>query len=248
MKTTAVIVDDEALARSLILEYLLNHPRIEVIGQCDNGEDAIEIVDDLKPDILFLDVQMPGCNGFEVLERLDHIPIVIFSTAYSEYALKAFEVSAVDYLLKPYTRSRFDKAVSNALARKSPDSGMPTELMDLMGALGRNRSYSARLFVKTQDRMVPIDVVSIEWIGAEGDYSRIYTAEGSHLSGQGLNQFLALLDPEIFVRIHRSSIINLHFIKDIQKKFKGNYSVQMVSGATLPVGRSHLDKLKERIL
>lgn len=249
MSVTAVVVDDEKLARDIILEYLNHFPEIEVTAQCENGEEAIETINRLSPDIVFLDVQMPGCSGFEVLENLDKIPMIIFSTAHSGYALKAFEVSAVDYLLKPYTQERFNKAVLSALSllkKGYPD--MSQRIMKLMETLRQNRPYAQRLFVKLRDRVVPVDVNAIEWLEAQDDYTRIHTTEQSYLAGQTLTHLLSLLDPGAFMRIHRSSVVNIHFIKEIQKTFKGNYSVHMASGARLPVGRTWLKPLKEKMV
>jgi two-component system LytT family response regulator len=250
MSLTAVIVDDEKLARELILEYLEEFPEIEVIAQCDNGEEAIHRINELKPDIVFLDVQMPECSGFEVLENVDKIPMVIFSTAYSQYALKAFEVSAVDYLLKPYSQERFNRAVVSALKQDRRYDEMSDKIIGLMKMIQRNQNQSPlqRLFVKVQDRVVPVDVSTIEWLEAQGDYTRIYTQNRSYLAGQTLTHLLVMLDPGLFIRIHRSSAVNLHYIKEIKKSFKGNYLVQMTSGAQLPVGRTWLKQFKEKII
>jgi two-component system LytT family response regulator len=250
MSLTAVIVDDEKLARELILEYLEEFPEIEVIAQCDNGEEAIHRINELKPDLVFLDVQMPECSGFEVLENVDKIPMVIFSTAYSQYALKAFEVSAVDYLLKPYSQERFNRAVVSALKQDRRYEEMSDKIIGLMKMIRRNQNQSPlqRLFVKVQDRVVPVDVSTIEWLEARGDYTRLHTQNRSYLAGQTLVHLLAMLDPGLFIRIHRSSAVNLQYIKEIKKSFKGNYLVHMTSGTQLPVGRTWLKQLKEKII
>ncbi len=248
MSLTAVIVDDEKLARDLILEYLDEFPEIEVIAQCDNGEEAIQRINQLKPDIVFLDVQMPGCSGFEVLENLDKIPMVIFSTAYSKYALKAFEVSAVDYLLKPYTQERFNQAVVSALKQGRRYNEMSDRITRLMKMIQQSQSPLQRLFVKVQDRVVPVDVSTIQWLEAQDDYTRLHTQTRSYLVGQTLTHLLSLLDPGFFLRIHRSSAVNLQYIKEIKKSFKNNYLVQMTSGVKLPVGRTWLKQLKEKII
>jgi two-component system LytT family response regulator len=250
MSLTAIIVDDEKLARELILEYLEQFPEIKVIAQYDNGEQAIHGINELNPDLLFLDVQMPGCSGFEVLEDLNKIPMIIFSTAYSQYALKAFEVSAVDYLLKPYSQERFNRAVVAAMKQDRRYDEMSDKIIQLMNLMQRSQNQSPlqRLFVKDKDRMVPVDVSTIEWLEAQDDYTRLHTQDRSYLVGQTLTHLLALLDPGLFIRIHRSSAVNLRFIKEIIKSFKGNYLVHMTSGAKLPVGRTWLKPLKEKII
>ncbi|NIM15242.1 MAG: DNA-binding response regulator [Candidatus Aminicenantes bacterium] len=193
---------------------------------------------------------MPECSGFEVLENVDKIPMVIFSTAYSQYALKAFEVSAVDYLLKPYSQERFNRAVVSALKQDRRYEEMSDKIIRLMKMIQRNQNQSPlqRLFVKVQDRVVPVDVSTIEWLEAQGDYTRLHTQNRSYLVGQTLIHLLAMLDPGLFIRIHRSSAVNLQYIKEIKKSFKGNYLVQMTSGAQLPVGRTWLKQLKEKII
>ncbi len=249
MTFTAIIADDEIPARNLIREFLASYTEITVVAECEDGEEALEAIGRLKPDILFLDIQMPGFNGFQVLERLETIPAVIFSTAYSQYAVDAFEVSAVDYLLKPYSRERFDKAVQKALPLK-PKTEPAVDVSRLLETLRQQKinSFSKRIFVKTQDRVIPIEVSTIEYIEAEDDYARIHTPGRTHLAGQTLSRLLSLLDPETFIRIHRSYAVNIHFIKEFQKSFKGNYTVHMESGVTLPVGRTFLRPLKERMV
>jgi len=249
MILSAIIVDDEKPARDLILEYLAIHPKIKVIAQCWNGEDAVQTINTMQPDIIFLDIRMPGYGGFKVLERLERIPIIIFSTAYSSYALQAFEVSAVDYLLKPYTQQRFDKAVNNALKKKeNPD--ISRQVLQLLETIQRQKTkeFLKRIFVKTGDRMTPLNVSVIEYIKAEDDYIRIYSDSKNYLTDQTLSGLLSMLDPEMFIRIHRSYVVNLQYIKEIQKTFKGNYSVHMGSGTKLPVGRTFLQKLKNHII
>ena len=248
MSITAIIADDEKLARDLVLEYLHQFPEITVIDQCDNGETAVERINLLKPDIVFLDIQMPVYTGFEVLERIDHIPLIIFSTAYSQYALKAFEVSAVDYLLKPYSQERFNRAVVSALKQGQRIGEMSDKLINLMKSVQQKTEPLKRLLVKAHERVVPVDTSTILWLEAQDDYTRVHTENESYLVGQTLTHIFSLLDPGLFIRIHRSSVINLHFIKEISKSPRGGYVVYMVSGAQLPVGRTWLKDLKERIL
>lgn len=247
MTYTAIIVDDEKLARDLILEYLELHQDIEVSAQCENGEEAIKIINSIHPDIVFLDIRMPGKGGFDVLEKLDYFPIIIFSTANSKYALKAFEVSAVDYLLKPYSQERFDKAISNAKIKKPELSQQVARLLETIKN-NQSKNFPKQIFIKTNDRIVPLDVSQIEHINGEEDYVRIHADSKTYLADQTLRGFISILDPDMFIRIHRSHIINFRFIKEIQKTFKGNYSVHMKSGARLPVGRTYQKQLKNHIL
>lgn len=248
MGLRTIIVDDEKLARDLILEYLDAFPEIEVIAQCDNGPSAIKTIDELKPDLVFLDVQMPGGSGFDVLENLEELPMVIFSTAYSRYAIDAFEVSAVDYLLKPYTQERFNRAVVAAIKQGGRYDDMSGKLVQLMQAVQQSRQPLQRLLVKNRDKVVPVDVSAVEWLEAEGDYTRIHTGDQPYLVGQTLSHLITLLDPSSFIRIHRSSVVNLHYIKEINKTFKGNYIVRLISGTELPVGRAWLKELKKKII
>ena len=244
MKIRAIIVDDEPLARNLLQEYLAAYDQIEVVGEAADGEAAVTLINGEKPDLVFLDVQMPGANGFDVIERLEEIPIVVFSTAYEKYALRAFEVSAVDYLLKPYDRVRFDATVKRCLkAHGSDDLG--DKMIRLMEELHKEKTYSKVLFLKTRGRVVPVDTAEIRWVQAQGDYAEIHAASGSYLSGQNLARVEAVLDPKHFVRIHRSSIVNVDFIKELSRTDTGSYTVLLRSGEKLPVGRTRIDLLKD---
>lgn len=241
---TAVIVDDEQLARELVREYLGGHPGIEVTAECSDGPGAVEAIRRLRPDLVFLDVQMPGLNGFEVLEQLDEIPSVIFSTAYEQFALRAFEVSAVDYLLKPYDRARFNQAVRRALGRDRRAGGTDDRLIALLQELARGQSRARRVFVKLRGKVVPVDTSAIEWIEAQGDYALIHAENGEFLAGQTLARLEALLDPAEFVRIHRSSLVNLNRIQELERTDSGGYVVRLRSGRKLPVSRQRAGLLQ----
>ena len=245
MKVSAVIVDDEGPARKLIREYLAAHPQVEVLADCKDGQSAVEAINRLGPDLVFLDVQMPGWNGFDVLDHLKVIPMIIFCTAYEKYAIRAFEVSAVDYLLKPYDRQRFDQAIGRALERKTPLEETAARMMDLMDSLRKERSYAARLFIKLRGRVVPLDVSKIEWIEAQGDYAQIHSDDGKYLASQSMKKLESMLDPSTFVRIHRSSLINLNRLRQLRQTESGNYEVQMSSDAILPVSRSRVHQLEK---
>jgi len=244
MKLKTVIVEDEKLAGELILEYLSSYSEIQIIAECRDGKSAIETINNVKPDLIFLDVQMPGCNGFEVLEHLEEIPMVIFCTAYERYALRAFEVSAVDYLLKPYDRQRFDQAVERVLNRHVSLDEITNKMITLMQTIQKEQGFAQRLFVKLRGKVVPVDVRNIEWIGAEGDYAEIHTEERSFLVGQNLAHLESRLNSKTFIRIHRSSIVNVSYIKELRRSVSGGYIVRVVSGKELPVGRTRIEQLR----
>ncbi len=244
MKIKTIIVDDEKLARELIREYLSPYPEIQILAECRDGTSAIETINKEKPDLIFLDVQMPGCNGFEVLENLDEIPKVIFCTAYEQYALRAFEVSAIDYLLKPYDQQRFDQAVERVLNRHVSLDEITNKMITLMHTIRKEQAYGKRLFVKLRGRVVPVEISEIEWIEAQGDYTEIHAKQGSFLTGQNLSHLESLLDPKLFFRIHRSSLVNAEYIEELRRTDSGGYSVRLASGQELSVGRTRIEKLK----
>ncbi|MCI4667389.1 MAG: LytTR family DNA-binding domain-containing protein [Bacteroidia bacterium] len=234
-----IIVDDEAAGRHLIKEYLQAYPDLIVLGEANNGVDAVRIINEFQPDLVFLDIQMPGLSGFEVLEKLDEIPEVIFSTAYDQYALRAFEVHAVDYLLKPYTRERFSNAV-NRYRKHEGNSG----LAPLAESIIMDKpSYPVRILIQSAKKLKTIAVENIVQIQADGDYSRIVTENHSYLSSYGISKLEDKLNPEMFIRIHRSTIINIHHVKEVEK-YPNSYDVLLSTNETVRVSRSYMDKLK----
>jgi two-component system LytT family response regulator len=245
MKRTTIIVDDEQPARDLIKEYLTTYPEIEVIAECEEGENAVLTINKLKPDFIFLDVQMPECNGFKVLENLKEIPLIIFCTAYEKYALKAFEVSAVDYLLKPYDKKRFDQAVQRILDRGNQSGEMADKIIALLETIRKKHTYAQRLFIQLRGKVVAVDVKDIEWIEAQDDYAQVHTVSGSYLTSQNLTHLESLLDPNLFIRIHRSSMVNLNFIKEVHRNDSGGYAVKITSGRELTIGRSRVELVKK---
>ncbi len=234
-----VIVDDEKAGRSLIAEYLQFHPDLITVGEANNGVDAIRIINEFRPDLVFLDVQMPGMTGFQVLQHLEELPRIIFSTAYDKYALKAFEVHAVDYLLKPYTRERFDAAI----ARLGDDSkGSVAPLTDSL--LMTTRDYPERVLVERNKRYVTLPVAEIFQITAYGDYSRIHSQDTVYLSSHGISVLEKKLNPADFMRIHRSCIINMGAVQEIARYGK-SYLVTLRNGETAKVSRGYADKIKD---
>ncbi len=234
-----ILIDDESAGRKLLREYLEDFPGYVIVGEANNGVDAVKICNKFRPDLIFLDVQMPGLTGFEVLTHLAEIPQIIFSTAYDEYALEAFEVHAVDYLLKPYTKERFSRALARVPADESRNSVTP--LAESLLAAGAK--YPARILVNKGRRMVTLKVEDIIWVEAAGDYSRLHAEGTTYLSNYGISAIEEKLDPQSFIRVHRSSIINLQRVRELHRYGK-SYDVVMENGTVVRVSRSYLDKLK----
>ncbi|MFC4636356.1 LytR/AlgR family response regulator transcription factor [Dokdonia ponticola] len=237
-----VIVDDEKSGRALIKEYLENHPALILVGEANNGVDAIKIINEFRPDLVFMDIQMPGLTGFDVLEHLEELPTIIFSTAYDKYALQAFEVHAVDYLLKPYTRERFDKAISK-LKDNSPKQILPLADQHIMS----KTTYPDRIIVEKGNKYVTLATEDIYRIEAYGDYSKIYDAKDTFISNRGISQLEEKLNPTQFLRIHRSSIVSLPAVKEVAKYGK-SYLLILKNDEKVKVSRSYADKIKELML
>lgn len=234
-----IIVDDEAASRTLIRQYLEGYPALIVVGEANNGVDAVRLINEFRPDLVFLDIQMPGLTGFEVLRHLAEIPQIIFSTAYDKYALQAFEVHAVDYLLKPYTRERFAQAVDRVNS-----AGGVSKIQPLAESLLSPSAYPEKILVQTGNRLVAVDVADIMRIEAEGDYSRLITAKASFLSNYGISGLESKLNPQQFLRVHRSDIVNFNFIREIQK-YPSSYDVIMQNGDVVRVSRSYTDRIRK---
>jgi two-component system LytT family response regulator len=237
---SVVLVDDETPARQLLKEYINAYPQLRLAAECRNGIEAISIINVLQPDLVFLDIQMPGKTGFEVLQEIEHLPQIIFATAYDQYALDAFNANALDYLLKPFTRERFDKAVKKILER---DSGVMQNLLALAESLN-NRSYPERILVEQGSKWITLPVADILWIQAEGDYTKIHTAKQSFLSTKGIGELETKLNPQQFQRVHRSAIIALGAIREIHREPSGP-QVVLNNGTLIKVSRSYTDSLRK---
>jgi len=237
-----VIVDDEKSGRALIKEYLENHKELILVGEANNGVDAIKIINEFKPDLVFMDIQMPGLTGFDVLEHLEELPTIIFSTAYDQYALQAFEVHAVDYLLKPYTRERFDIAISK-LKENSPQHIVTLADQHIMS----KTEYPDRIIVEKGTKYVTLSTEDIYHIEAYGDYSKIYDQNQTYISNRGISQLEEKLNPKQFLRIHRSSIVSLPAIREVSKYGK-SYLLVLNNEAKVKVSRGYADKIKELML
>ena len=207
-----LIVDDEHLARALLREYLAGHPDIEVVGECANGFEAVKAIGEHDPDLVFLDIQMPKLDGFEVVELAGAKPVYIFATAYDQYALKAFEVHAIDYLLKPFSRERLAQALEHARGRRP----QPDKLEAVVHDAARRRGYLERVLIKDGTRVHVVASASIDYIEAQDDYVRVRAAGQAWLKHQRMAELEAQLDPQAFIRIHRSYIANVAAIARIE--------------------------------
>ena len=230
----AVIVDDERLARNELKSLLTNYPDVEIIEECDSADAAISVVDKLKPDVVFLDIHMPGKDGFGVLEELDYTPHVIFITAYDEYAIKAFDVNALDYLLKPIQPERLKEAIDKV----SKEVIEPVSKSDRLG-------LNNQVFVKDGDKCWFVNLSDVPMIESEGNYVRVYFDGNKPLILKSLNNLANKLDENIFFRANRKFIINLNWIDKIESWFNGGLMVKLKNGEQVEISRRQASKLKE---
>lgn len=249
MKTIrTIIIDDEPLARTRIKTLLREHDGFDIVAECGDGASAIESIEKHRPDLIFLDVQMPECSGLEVLEALeeDVRPLVVFVTAYDAYAVRAFEFHALDYLLKPLDRERFNDAVKRI--RQSVDRNdlevLNRKLSQLIESSQKERRFLNRVIIKASGRVTFLRVVEIDWIEAAGNYVRIHWGEQSHLLRETMNALEEKLDPEMFLRIHRSVIVNIDRIKELQPAFHGDYFVILKNNKQLPLSRGYRERIE----
>jgi len=236
-------VDDEAPARQILREYITAYPELEVLAEATNGIEAIRLIGEHSPDLLFLDVQMPGLTGLEVLQNLPQLPKVIFATAYDTYALQAFELSAVDYLLKPFTRERFAKAVTRVLQTPTENLNSVQALTERLLAADQSKQYAPKILVSTGSSIAalnPNDVVRLE---AEGDYATIVTAGKNYLSSSCLGDLVNRLDPSVFFRVHRSHVINLGQLSEVSRDGSTFY-LTMSNSDRVRVSRSYSDLVR----
>jgi len=240
MKLRALIADDEALARSLVREYLVAHADVQLVAECDNGGGAARCIVELKPDLIFLDIQMPRLTGLEVLELTGRRDGVIFTTAHDQHAIQAFELHAVDYLLKPFSQARFDAA----LMRARRLLGQPAPALErLMAAPGQ---FLTRVLIRERDgastRVLTVD--RIDYVEAQADYVAFHSEGRDHLKAQRISELEAQLDPARFVRVHRSFIINLTQLQGLERSSSEGYAVRLHSGKRIPVSRAGYEKLR----
>jgi two-component system LytT family response regulator len=242
----ALIIDDEPLARMVVQEYLQPFEQIEVLQECNDGFEGLKAIQQHQPDLIFLDVQMPKINGFEMLELVDKAPGVIFTTAFDEYAIKAFEAHAVDYLLKPFSRERFNKAIDKFLASAPvQDSATHKETEKLLEYTAQSPAQHERIVVKTGTKVKIIPVVDVQYLQADDDYVSVFTQEGSYLKNKTMSFFEQTLDPRQFVRVHRSYMISVPEITRIDPYEKDSHLAILKSGAKIPVSKTGYAKLKQ---
>ena len=250
-KIRTLVVDDEPLARERLTSLLSAEADIEVVGQCRDGEEAVRSIMDGSPDLVFLDVQMPAMNGFEVIEAVgsERMPLVIFVTAYDQHALRAFQVRALDYVLKPFDRERFQEALQRARAQVQRDEtgDIGRRLLALVKDLRRDQPKTDRLVVKSGGRLFFLRTDEIDWIEAAGNYVRLHVGTTSHLLRETMNAIEGRLDPEKFFRIHRSRIVNMERIQEMQPWLNGEYAVVLRTGTRLTLSRGYREKLQERL-
>lgn len=251
----AIIIDDEPLARSIVQEYLQGWPQITVMQECSDGFEGVKAIQLHHPDLIFLDIQMPKINGFEMLELVEQPPAVIFTTAFDEYAIKAFESHAVDYLLKPFNKDRFDKAVrkwidqhGNAAGGAAAVSGAGTEKPnvpdELLETAAQSPTQQQRIVVKTGGKIKIIPLEDIHYLEAADDYVKIHTHNGAFLKNRTMSWFERSLDPAQFVRTHRSYILNVQQVTRIDPYEKDSHLCILQSGAQVPVSKAGYVKLK----
>ncbi len=235
-----ILIDDEPLARSIVKEYLQQYNEINIIAECNDGFEGMKAIQQYEPDLIFLDIQMPKINGFEMLELIEYPPSVIFTTAFDEFAIKAFESNAVDYLLKPFSKERFDKAL-----QKYMHHAAPTQIQEVIESAAQFPAQQNRVVVKDGNKIKIIPVNQIHYLEAADDYVKIITADGSFLKKRTMNFFEQSLSRYHFVRIHRSYIVNTQLITRIDVYEKDSHIIILSTGSKLPVSKSGYSRLKE---
>ncbi len=241
-----VIIDDEPLARSLVVEYLQQHSSIEIVAECNDGFQGVKAINQHKPDLIFLDIQMPKINGFEMLELLDTVPNVIFTTAFDEYAIKAFEANAIDYLLKPFSKERFDLAIQKWQEKNNVVSS-EKNIQALLENTTKQPDEKNRIVVKNGSDIRIVPMQDVMYIEAYDDYVKIFTKDTYYLKKKTMNYYEEVLDKAHFFRTHRSFIINLQELTKIEPLEKNTYVVLLKNGKRIPLSRTGYSKLKETL-
>ena len=247
MQLRTLVIDDEGPARERIKRLLAEVAEIELVGEAEDGRQAVEKIEQYHPDLVFLDVQMPGLDGFEVIESLDWLPRVIFVTAYDEYALRAFEVNALDYLLKPFTRERLEQAVQRAAKAQAEESDLAARIGPLLETLAAQERYLERLAVRDGERIRVLDVGEIDWISVEDEDVRVHVGERAYPVRRTLGELAARLDPARFFQAHRSAIVNLDRVQEVIPWFKGSHKLRLSTGQDVDLSRSRARALRRRL-
>lgn len=249
----ALIADDEPLARARIRLLLEKHRRYEIVGEATNGTEAVEAIVSLAPDVIFLDIRMPGLSGIEVAQAVDAgegpAPAIVFVSAHDEFALAAFDVSAADYLLKPVERARFDRALERVEARigggaRATPGDLDPAIRVALERLNADRTYPKRFLVRASKGLYFVQASDIEWVDAQGNYMRLHAAGKAHMVRATMKTFERQLDPDRFVRVHRSAIVAIDRIERIEPRDHGEYLITMKDGARLTSSRAHSEALR----
>ncbi|MFT3932963.1 MAG: LytTR family transcriptional regulator DNA-binding domain-containing protein [Chitinophagaceae bacterium] len=240
-----ILIDDEPLARSIVAEYLQSYPQLQVVQECGDGFEGIKAIMQHQPDLIFLDIQMPKITGFEMLELVEQPPAVIFTTAFDEYAIKAFETHAVDYLLKPFSKERFDKALQKWLEQKKETTAGPTPTETLLEEASMTPGQNQRIVVKNGAKIKIIPVHDVLYLEAADDYVKIHTTEGYFLKNKTMTHFEKALDGQQFARCHRSYMVNVQQIARIDPYEKDGHVAVLKQGAKVPVSKTGYVKLRQ---
>jgi two-component system LytT family response regulator len=246
----AIVVDDEPLARQRLVDLLQKEPDVEVAAECHDGHQAVDAIERLSPDLVFLDIQMPEVTGFDVVEAMgDEMPAVVFVTAYDQYALRAFEVRALDYLLKPFDEARFQDALQRARGRvvQAAETDVRQRLLNLVRDMKSSSARTDRIVVKTGGRLFFLRTEEIDWVEAAGNYLRLHAGKNRHLIRETMNGIEARLDPEKFFRVHRSSIVNIDRVQALEPCATGDYIAMLADGTRVNVSRTYRDKVLGRL-
>jgi len=245
MRLRTLIVDDEFPARERLRRMLADIRDVDIVGEAEDGLQAVEMIEREKPDLVLLDIQMPRLDGFDVVEALADPPLIIFITAYDEYAIRAFEVNALDYLLKPFSRERLRKAIHRAQETLAEEHNFAAHLGSLLESLTAQGLYLARLAVRDCDRIHVLDVKEVDWIGVEGEQVMVHVGEQVYLVRRTLTELESRLDPANFFRAHRSAIVNLDRVREVIPWFKGGHKLRLSSGAEVDLSRTRARALRK---
>ncbi len=251
MKIKVLIVDDERPARSIIRRLLEGRPDVEVVGECENGLEAVAAIESKKPNLVFLDVQMPELDGFAVIESLSAkaLPSIIFVTAYEQHAVRAFEIHALDYLLKPFDSERFEQALGRAIAQieNQQQGDLGGRLLSLLSARDGATNYLERLIIKSNGRVFFLNTAEIFWIEAQGNYVLLHTEEGKHSFREPISSLESKLEPRRFRRVGRSAIVNLEYVRELQTWSRGDYKIVLKNGAQLKLSHRFRENLTKHL-
>jgi two-component system LytT family response regulator len=248
MKMRVLIVDDEPWARKRVVTLLRPEADVEIVGECSRGAEAVRAINDCAPDLVFLDVQMPEVDGFRVVEAVgpERMPLVIFATAYDKYAIQAFDAQAIDYLLKPFDDERFRKALNRAREEFKESAPSEQTLRELLESVRNGQRFLQRVIVNSGGRILFLKTSEIDWIEASGNYVTLHAGKASHMLRSTMNALEPKLDPQQFVRIHRSTIVNLDSVREVQPWFRGEQVLLLKDGTSLAIGRAFRHKILQQ--